>query len=199
VAEPAAGGNPMRLALGITGASGAAYGLEILRRAVARGAQVELVVSDWGRVVLAQECGVEYDPERPGGGLVTGEAAGRVRCHPVGDMRSPLASGSSDWEAMCIAPCSVGTVGRIAAGTGDNLLVRAAAVALKERRRLVVVPRETPLGLIELHNLVTLAEAGAVVLPAMPAFYEGPQTVADLVGFIAERALGQLGLGEARR
>jgi len=186
----------MRLAVAITGASGAGYGVAVLRAAAERGAGVDLVVSDWGRVVLERECGLVYAPESPGGNLVPGEAAERVRCHQVWDMGSPLASGHGEGEGMCIVPCSMGTVGRIAAGTSDNLIVRAAAVTLKECRRLVVVPRETPLGLVELRNLVRVAEAGAVVLPAMPGFYDHPQTIGDLVEFVAERVLAQFGLGQ---
>jgi len=182
----------------ITGASGAAYGARLLHLTVARGAEVDLVVSDWGRETLRRECDLEYDPDRAGGGLVAGEGAGRVRCHRVDDLGAPPATGSARWEGMCVIPCSMGTLGRIAAGTGDNLIVRSAEVALKERRRLVLVPRETPLSLLDLRNMTALAEAGAVILPAMPAFYDRPQQVADLVNFVAERALTLLGLGREK-
>ena len=110
------------------------------------------------------------------------------------DYRAPFASGSAGWHAMAVVPCSMGTAARIAHGTSDSLLTRAADVMLKERRTLVVVPRETPLGLIQLENLASLARAGAIVLPAMPSFYGKPATLDDLVDTVVGRVLDQLGL-----
>jgi 4-hydroxy-3-polyprenylbenzoate decarboxylase len=110
------------------------------------------------------------------------------------DYKAPFASGSAGWHAMAIVPCSMGTVARIAHGISESLLTRAADVMIKERRTLVVVPRETPLSVIHLENLTTLARAGAVVLPAMPSFYRGPETIADAVDSVVSRLLDHLGV-----
>ncbi len=117
-----------------------------------------------------------------------------TRNYPNGNMAAPIASGSRPFDAMVICPCSMSTGAKIASGISDNLITRAASVALKERRRLVIVPRETPMSSIHLRNLATLAEAGAIVLPAAPAFYGKPQKVGDLVDFIAGRVLDSLGI-----
>ncbi|MGQ9699365.1 MAG: UbiX family flavin prenyltransferase, partial [Armatimonadota bacterium] len=150
---------------------------------------VHLVVSRRGREVAEHELGIPVGPL--GEGLVQelGDNADRVRCWDPEDMTAPFASGSAPVVGMAVVPCSMGTAGRIACGVSNDLITRAADVMLKERRTLVLVPRETPLNVIHLRNLLTLAEAGAVVVPAMPPFYHRPQTVEDLVRPVVERAL----------
>jgi 4-hydroxy-3-polyprenylbenzoate decarboxylase len=120
------------------------------------------------------------------------DTGGKLRCHPWGDVGASIASGSFRTQGMVIMPCSMSTVGKLAAGLSSDLLERAADVQLKEGRSLVLVPRETPLSLIHLRNLTTLAEAGARIVPAIPAWYHHPQTVNDLVDFVVARALDQL-------
>ena len=186
------------LVIAITGASGGIYGVRLLERAAERVGEVHLVVSRQGAKVLRHETGmeVEFPPVGQVGNL---PAAERVRLYHPDDLEAPFASGSNACDAMAIIPCSMGTAGRIAAGVSDDLITRAADVMLKERRPLVLVPRETPLNLIHLRNLTALCEAGAVILPAMPAFYTRPERVEDLVDFVVERALRHLGIeGELR-
>jgi 4-hydroxy-3-polyprenylbenzoate decarboxylase len=194
------------LLIAITGASGGIYGLRLLERAAESLAQVNLVVSRRGAQVLRHETGVEVDLEaltlRSGGtGYQPVHAAlpapDRVRLYHPDDLEAPFASGSNACDAMAIVPCSMGTTGRIACGFSNDLITRAADVMLKERRPLVLAPRETPLSLIHLRNLTTLCEAGAVILPAMPAFYTRPERIEDLVDFVVERALRHLGIESA--
>lgn len=172
-----------KIVVGITGASGAPYARRLL--AVLRGRDdVELGVcaSRNAADVWALECGGDF---REGvGGPVWGAF----------DYKAPFASGSAGWHAMVVIPCSMGTVARIAQGISDTLLTRAADVMLKERRTLVVVPRETPLGVIHLENLTTLARAGAVVLPAMPSFYGKPTSLDDALDTVVGRVLDHLGV-----
>ena len=156
-----------RVVLAITGASGAVYGDAVLAALVAAGVRVELVVSPPGQRVARDE---------------------------LGHIGAPIASGSFPTAAMIVAPCSMGSAGRIAAGLSDGLVERAADVHLKERRRLVLVVRETPLSALHLENLLRLARAGATVLPAAPGFYAKPRSVDDLVRFVAERTLAAAGL-----
>jgi 4-hydroxy-3-polyprenylbenzoate decarboxylase len=172
-----------KIVVGITGASGAPYARRLL--AVLRGREgVELGVcaSHNASEVWALECG--GDLREAAGGQVWG----------VADYKAPFASGSAGWHAMVVIPCSMGTAARIAHGISDTLLTRAADVMLKERRTLVVVPRETPLGLIHLENLTQLARAGAVVLPAMPSFYGRPATLDDALDTVVGRVLDHLGV-----
>jgi 4-hydroxy-3-polyprenylbenzoate decarboxylase len=172
-----------KIVVGITGASGAPYArrlLEVLRRRD----DVELGVcaSRNAGEVWALECG--GDLNEAAGGKVWG----------VGDYKAPFASGSAGWQAMAVVPCSMGTAARIAHGTSDTLLTRAADVMLKERRTLVVVPRETPLSVIHLENLTALARAGAVVLPAMPSFYAKPASLEAALDTVVGRVLDHLGV-----
>ncbi|HEY7381648.1 MAG TPA: UbiX family flavin prenyltransferase [Gaiella sp.] len=188
----------MRVFLGITGASGAPYAEALLRGLVAAGCEVGLCASDAGIEVLATELyGDAALPREDVLGRFVGEAGDQVAVVGLGDWKSPFASGSAKIDAYVVCPCSMSTVGALAAGAGSNLIHRAASVALKERRRLVLVPRETPLSAIHLRGLTTLHEAGAVILFAAPGFYHGAETVQDLVDFVAARCLDQLGIDNA--
>jgi 4-hydroxy-3-polyprenylbenzoate decarboxylase len=178
-----------RIVAAVTGASGAAYGLAFARRAVELGAQVDWIVSAAGQRVAQDELGFPLDPASPRCLEALGSAAARIRKVPVSDIGAEAASGSIPFAGMAILPCSMGTVGRIANGVASNLIERAADVMLKERRTLVIAPRETPLNRIHLKNLLALDEAGAVILPAMPAFYARPRTIEDLVDTVVDRAL----------
>ncbi|MGP8124824.1 MAG: UbiX family flavin prenyltransferase [Nitrososphaerales archaeon] len=174
----------MRLVIGISGASGVAYGiraLEILKRARA---ETHLILTDAARETILLETDRKIAEVE---GLST-------QVHGIGDIGSKLASGSFRTDGMAIIPCSMKTLSGVASGYADNLLIRAAGVTLKERRPLVLVVRETPLTLIDLENMVTAARAGATVLPAMPAFYHRPKTVDDLVDQVAGKALDLLGV-----
>jgi 4-hydroxy-3-polyprenylbenzoate decarboxylase len=177
--------------LALTGASGAPYGVRLLE-VLARGrVPVWLVASTHGLRLLRDECGIGSIDELRS---VTGGDWSTVTHFPDGDRGALPASGSRRTSGMVICPCSMGTVAAIAAGTSRSLVERAADVTLKERRRLVLVPRETPLSLVHLRNLVAVAEAGATVIPAAPGFYHRPARVADLLDFIVQRVLDQLDL-----
>jgi 4-hydroxy-3-polyprenylbenzoate decarboxylase len=187
------------LVLALTGASGSPYGLRLLEVLLRAGRTVHLSISPSAVEVLEREVGrtVRLDRFDPAGLL--GEAAGgldlgRVRYHHFQNFQAGIASGSFPTAGMAVCPCSMGTVAAIAHGLSGNLIHRAADVHLKERRRLILVPRETPLHLVQLRNLVICAEAGAVVLPAMPAFYTLPRTLQDAVDFIVGRVCDQLGV-----
>ncbi|RKZ14745.1 aromatic acid decarboxylase [bacterium] len=179
------------IALAITGASGAPYWMRLLEVLLAEGHEVHLVASANASTVSMAETGLDLDAAiaRAAKG-----ARGTLRIFDRHDFMAPMASGSARLAAMVICPCSTGTLARIAHGTSSDLVTRAADVCLKERRKLIVVPRETPLSLIHLRNMVTLTEAGAVVLPAMPGFYNKPEEIADLVDFVVQRITDQLGL-----
>ena len=186
-----------QIAIGITGASGALYAVRTLAALLADGRTVELVVSDYGRRLLRDELGPDAALDRLAAYLTAryGPAvgAGRLIVHSNKDLGASIASGSHDCEAMVIVPCSMKSLAGIAHGLSRNLIERAADVMLKERRPLVIVPRETPMSLPQLRNLVACAEAGAIVVPAMPAFYQQPVTLDDLADFMAGKILGALG------
>ena len=175
---------------GITGASGAPYAVRLLRALNETGTPVRLIVSTYGWRLLAEETGID--------GLVALQSAtgdwSRVDLYDALDRGATPASGSAPSAGMVICPCSMGTLASIAAGTSRNLVERAADVALKERRPLVLVPRETPLSLVHLENMVRLTRAGAVVMPAAPGFYHHPQSIDDLVDFVVARVLDHLGI-----
>ena len=184
----------MRAFLGITGASGAPYAKGILDGLVAASAEVGLCASSAGIEVLATELyGDASLPREKVLERFTGGAEG-VTVYGVNDYKSPYASGSAKVDAYVVCPCSMSTVGTLAAGAMANLIHRAASVALKEGRKLVLVPRETPLSFIHLNGLATLQQAGAVILFAAPGFYHGAQTIDDLVDFVVARILDQLGV-----
>ncbi len=183
----------MRVFLGITGASGAPYAKGILDGLAAAGAEVGLCASSAGIEVLATE--LYRDATLPRDevlGRFVADAA--VTVYDAQDWKSPYASGSAKVDAYVVCPCSMATVGTLASGAMTNLVHRAASVALKERRKLVLVPRETPLSSIHLRGLATLNDAGAVILFAAPGFYHGAETVQDLVDFVVARCLDQLGI-----
>ncbi len=196
------------LVLAITGASGSAYGLRLLEVLLRAGRTVHLVISPAAAEVFDRELGrsIPLDPNSFDPAILLGPAAtgldfDRLKYHNYRNFQAGIASGSFLTGGMVICPCSMGTIAAIAHGMSQNLIHRAADVHLKEKRKLIVVPRETPLGLVQLKNLVAIAEAGAVVLPAMPAFYTLPQTVGDMVDFVVGRVCDQLGVdsGLAKR
>ena len=182
--------------LAITGASGSVYGLRLTAELLRAGCRVSLLLSEPGRQVLNYETGLGWslDPAERQRQVREHFAAERIDCLDNADLFAAVASGSAAADAMVICPCSMGTAGRIAAGLSGTLLERAADVMLKERRPLLLVPRETPLSIIHLENLLRLARAGAVVIPAMPAFYHAPASVDDLVDFVVGKVLDQLGV-----
>ena len=184
----------MRAFLGITGASGAPYAKGILDGLVAASAEVGLCASSAGIEVLATELYGDATLERDE--VLTRFVGGAdgVTVYAADDWKSPYASGSAKVDAYVVSPCSMATVGTLASGAMSNLIHRAASVALKERRTLVLVPRETPLSSIHLRGLATLNDAGAVILFAAPGFYHGAKTVQDLVDFVVARCLDQLGI-----
>ncbi|MFH1569301.1 MAG: flavin prenyltransferase UbiX [Gemmatimonadota bacterium] len=186
------------VAVAVTGASGAIYAARLMRALLAGGHRVHLVQSKYGRLVLHEELGYEPDRESAIDFLRRlygpGVEAGELVEHGVNDLTGPLASGSARLDGMVVVPCSAKTLSGIAHGSSSNLIERSADVSLKERRPLVLVVRETPLNLIQLRNLTAAAEAGAAILPAMPAFYQKPKTFEDLADFIAGRALSLLGM-----
>ena len=198
------------ITLALTGASGLAYGLRLLECLLAQGAHVRLLVSQAAHVVAAQELGQTL-PSRPAElerWLLARHPghAGNLRVFGREDWFAPVASGSGVSEAMVVCPCSMGTLAAIAQGLSDNLIERAADVTIKEGRKLILVPRETPFSALHLENMLKLSRLGAVILAANPGFYHHPQRIEDLVDFIVARILDQLGMqnelvprwGEAR-
>jgi flavin prenyltransferase len=190
-------------AVGITGGSGAPYALRLLNALTASGHDVHVIVSPAAEKVLQLESGIKLgktlrekqDALTRACEIETGK--GSLRLFDPMNLAAPISSGSFPCAGMAIVPCSTGTLGRIAAGISSSLIERAADVALKERRRLVLVPRETPLSDIHLENMLRLRRAGADILPAMPAFYHRPKSIADLVDMIVGRILDRLGVENA--
>lgn len=210
------------LVVAITGASGAVYATRLLQVLVNAGRRVHVTISSSGAEVLAHELGIKvdlrhFDPQRllVSDSVLSGDSqisrllpeqgaaissiyddspTGQLIYHHYKDFRAGIASGSFLTGGMVVCPCSMGTLAGIAHGSSTNLIQRAADVHLKERRKLIVVPRETPLGSIQLENMKRLADAGAVILPAMPAFYHGATTLQDLVDFVVGRICDQLGI-----
>ena len=183
------------IVVGITGASGSIYGLRLVEELLREKKQVSLLLTNAGRQVIWFETGLQL-AEAPEDCLTQlrqhFSADEQLRHYGLNDFFAPVASGSSAPDAVVICPCSMGTVGRIAAGLSDNLLERAADVALKERQQLLLVPRETPFNQLHLENLLRLSKAGAQILPAMPAFYHKPQSVEELVDFVVGKVLDSL-------
>lgn len=187
------------LILGITGASGLIYAVRALKFLLESDYAIELVASKSAYMVWQAEQDIRMPPEpdqqeqfwRQQAGVPTG---GRLICHRWSDVGANIASGSFRTLGMMILPCSMSTVAKIAAGLSSDLLERAADVQLKEGRPLIIVPRETPFSLIHLRNLTALAEAGAKIVPAIPAWYHKPQTIEDLVDFVVARTLDQLNI-----
>lgn len=188
----------MRVLLGITGASGAAYGLRTGALLLAHGAELHVVVTETAWSILGAEAG--DGPPPPGRDArkrwltLLMEAPRPFALHGEHDYAIPFASGSNPADAVVVAPCSMGTLARIAHGTASSALTRCADVALKERKPLVLVPRETPLSAIHLENMLALSRAGADIVPACPGFYHRPAAVRDLVDFVVARVLARLGI-----
>lgn len=186
------------LLLAMTGASGAIYGLKLCKELLQKGIRLTIVISDTGLEVIREETGLDWrGAER--------DAAKALHDHfnPLpeqleyfaeGNFLAPVASGSSAPDAMVICPCTMGTLARVACGVSGNLIERSADVMLKERRPLVLVPRETPLSEIHLENMLKLSRMGGRIVPAMPAFYQKPESVDDLVDFVVGKTLDSLGI-----
>jgi 4-hydroxy-3-polyprenylbenzoate decarboxylase len=172
----------MRIVLGVTGASGSIFAVEFLRRVAEE--ESYLILSRWGRSVLHQETGLTAE----------NLANFAKKIFSNDDLNSPLASGSNPFDAFVILPCSVSTLGKIAHGIGDNLITRCAAVALKERRKLIICVRETPLSTIDLENAHKLSMAGAIIMPVSPPFYQKPQSLPDLINGFVDKVRGTVGL-----
>jgi 4-hydroxy-3-polyprenylbenzoate decarboxylase len=187
--------------VGVTGASGAVYAQSLLRLLDAdrRVAQVFLVATDAGLRLLSTELGVVAADGKKLPALIAGTAAKKIEYLPNKDIGASIASGSATVDAMVVIPCSAGALGSIAAGTSSDLLTRAADVCLKERRPLVLCLRETPLNRIHLENMLRVHDAGAIVMPAMPAFYYEPKSIADIVEQFCYRVLAQLGLPQEKQ
>ena len=187
----------MHVFLGITGASGAPYAARLLEALTAADCEIGVSASSAGIEVLATELYANPRLSRDETISRLLEHAPRATVYEPNDWKAPYASGSAKVDAYVLCPCSMGTLGTIASGAMQNLIHRAASVALKEERRLVLMPRETPLSAIHLRNMLTLREAGATILFLAPGFYHGAETVDDLVDFVVARALDQLGLENA--
>jgi len=185
------------IALAITGASGAIYATRTMAALLERGCHLELVISDYGRRLLRDELGESASVDKLSDYLVTkygsGVRLGTTTLSSNKDLGAKIASGSQGCQGMVVVPCSMKTLAGIAHGLSRNLVERAADVMLKERRSLIIVPRETPMSLPQLKNMVLCAEAGAMIMPAMPAFYQMPQTLDDLADFMAGKILSALG------
>jgi 4-hydroxy-3-polyprenylbenzoate decarboxylase len=186
----------MRVFLGITGASGAPYAARLLEALAAADVELGVCASSAGVEVLATELygNARLSRDETLTRLLERASGGQVTVYEPNDWKAPYASGSAKVDAYVVCPCSMGTLGTIASGAMDNLIQRAASVALKEERKLVLMPRETPLSTIHLRNMLTVREAGATVLFLAPGFYHGASSVDDLVDFIVARVLDQLGL-----
>ncbi|MCP4593723.1 MAG: UbiX family flavin prenyltransferase [bacterium] len=180
--------SPKQIVFGITGASGAVYGRRLLDCLETAGTITHLIVSPNGRRLLADELGIKtFSVE-----ALLGRASDRITLHTYNNIGAPIASGSFRTDGMVVCPCSTHTMAAMAAGLGDNLICRAAAVTLKEGRRLLVVPREMPLTQIDLHNALRLSQAGATICPPSPGFYMLPRTLDDLVDFVVGKLLDLL-------
>ena len=188
---------PKSFVVGITGASGAVYGVRLTETLLSLGFTVHLVVSNAGWRVIKEELGVNTSDRDGYLNETFKDCPGSLLYHPIGDIGASIASGSFRVEVMIVMPCSMGTLSAIAAGTSDNLMTRAADVTLKEGRSLVLVPRETPLHAIHLENMLKLSRLGVRIIPAMPAFYYGPQTIDDIVNFMVGKVLDSFNIEHA--
>ncbi|MEM6654402.1 MAG: flavin prenyltransferase UbiX [Planctomycetota bacterium] len=206
--------NDLPVVVGVTGASGAVYALRLLDVLLAAEREVHLAVSPSGAAVIQQELGIELDMQRPDPAALLSHSSpllphrdaatpadfrvpASLHVHHYQDFMAPIASGSFLTAGTVICPCSGTTLSAIAAGAAGNLIQRSAEVALKERRRLVLVPRETPVSLTHIDNMRKAAEAGATILPAAPGWYHGVESLADLVDFVVARVCDQLGVRNA--
>ena len=175
-----------RIVVAITGASGIPYAESVIKMLLKANCQIFCAISNTAKIVAKQEMDIDLQ--------TTLQNIGVEKIYQEDDFYAPMASGSFYFDAMAIVPCSMKTLGKIANGIGDNLIVRAAEVALKEHRRLVIVPREAPFATTHLKNMFELSQYGAVILPASPAFYHKPQKISDLIDFVASRIVASLGI-----
>lgn len=175
-----------RIVLAITGASGIPYAESVAKMLAKANCEIFCAISNASKIVAKQEMDIDLQSIL--------QNAGVKKIYQENDFYAPMASGSFYFDAMAIVPCSMKTLGKIANGIGENLIVRSAEVALKERRRLVIVPREAPFATTHLKNMLTLSECGAIVLPASPAFYHKPKKISDMVDFVASRIVASLGI-----
>jgi len=184
-----------RITLAWTGASGMHYGLRLLECLLGAGCRVDLLISQAARIVAKQELDLALSGDSTElTAMLSARYPGDLRVHGEKEWFAPAASGSNPADAMVVCPCTMGSLAAIAHGMADNLIERAADVMLKERRPLILVPRETPFSLIHLRNMTLLAEAGATILPANPGFYHRPETVMQVVDFVVARILDRLGV-----
>ncbi|WP_130616492.1 UbiX family flavin prenyltransferase [Cohnella abietis] len=185
-----------RWVIGITGASGAVYGVTLCRQLLAAGFHPHLVITDAGWRVLKEELGWDaaHRLDCLNNAFEFAVAEGRMTYHPLNDIGASIASGSFRCEGMVVMPCSMGSLAAIAAGASTNLLTRSADVMLKEGRPLLLVPRETPLHAIHLENMLKLSRLGVRLIPAMPAFYNGPQSIEDIVSFMVGKVMDSMGI-----
>lgn len=195
---PMQSANNPSIIVAMTGASGAAYGLRLIQRLAQAGATQHILLSDAARVVLQQETDLclPDTASMQANTLAThlGVSDQHMHCYAQHDWFSPAASGSAGIQKMVVIPCSMGTLARISCGASDNLIERAADVMLKERRHLILVPRETPLSSIHLENMLKLSNMGVHIIPAMPGFYHNPTTLDEIIDFLVDRVLDHLGL-----
>ncbi len=188
---------PRDIVLAVTGASGSPYAVELLRTLCRAGRVLHLTISPSGAQVLREELGITVSLKRFDPAVFGDLGGGRVIYHHHNDFSAGIASGSFLTGGMVVAPCSMSTLAAVAHGITTNLITRAADVHLKERRKLILVPRETPLSLVHLENMVSVTRAGAVVLPAMPGWYHQPRSLDDLIQFVVSRICDQLGIENA--
>ncbi|MFA6902809.1 MAG: flavin prenyltransferase UbiX [Gallionellaceae bacterium] len=189
------------ITLALTGASGIPYGMRLLECLLQSGARVQLVYSQAAQIVAKQEMNFTLpsraqDAEK----MLTeklGTFSGELKVYGIQDWYAPMASGSNPGDAMVICPCTMGTLGKVAGGISDDLIARAADVMLKEKRTLILVPREMPFSAIHLENMLKLSHAGAVIMPPNPGFYHHPQSVQDMVDFVVARILDHLGVEQS--
>ncbi|MBI5116094.1 UbiX family flavin prenyltransferase [Candidatus Poribacteria bacterium] len=182
----------MQIIVAITGASGAPYAIRLIQALVEEKLEVHVTISAAGARLLKHEMGIAVDLRNFSVKSLLGKTTTRVVYYHHDYISAPIASGTFPIDAMVVVPCSMSTLAGIAAGLGNNLILRAADVTLKERRPLILVPRETPLGLIAIENMASVTRAGACVLPAMPALYNRPKTVQEMVDFVVGKILDQL-------
>lgn len=178
-----------RVLLGLTGASGAIYGVRLLRALNAKDHEVHLIISKWGEETLKYETGIEVETLKKEADFFYDEF----------DLAAGPASGTFPIDSMVVIPCSMKTLAGIAHGYADNLIARAADCSLKERRTLILVPRESPYNLIHIRNMATVTEAGGIIIPASPAFWTNPKTIENLVDSVIERVLAHLGVSDDKR
>lgn len=192
----------LKVTLAITGASGMPYALKLLSELLTRACLVNVVISKAGMLTLKQELDLTLSANIEQSRLKLIETlnltnSGNLRLYAIADWFAPMASGSSVDDAMVVCPCSMATLGKIASGIGDDLISRSADVILKERKNLIIVPRETPFSAIHLENMLKLSRLGVAIVAPIPAFYNHPQTLDDVINFIVSRILDQLGINNS--